>query len=385
MKYRFQDFQGLFDSLPLPEVQRFVSSKGWGISANENLDVYTSPTDQDGNRLKFTVPKNVTLPDFRIRLFELFVGLSEYHGTTLDSLINEYEDSQGDPSLVHQTALRIKVDGRSGNTFSIKMKGIEGIIEHIKQVIAHALSAEIDEPKAWRSKPSKKASALAQNFDFCQTERGSFVVTIRTPKEDAQQISFIPEKPTPEIKSILRLAKGLSWITDNDIESSDVELKSSFKEGLNANIAEHLVAMKDALSGSNVNLVFGISETLRKQEKVTHQVFRIEGAVAGKLQRVSELLKTHVEVPVDLEGRIIKHASRDPVQDELTHTIVVETLPNQKAGALFSSKRFTLELTKAQYQKALTAHGDSKTIKISGIFIEGPEGLFLKKASKISF
>jgi hypothetical protein len=200
---------------------------------------------------------------------------------------------------------------------------------------------------------------------FGQTERGSYVATIEshvTPPDQA----LIPGTPIPEPFSrrvLVRIMRGVAKLEQAIFAGNPQALKDGFRDGLNANMCEAILAMKPSLGEPQFEYRVSWAAILPGPQLPTS--VKLERRSLEFLESTARTLRNAQEsVERLIEGKVVKLSSLDPM-DELE-----ELADDRQVTIRFDldarAQNVLVPLIYADYRRACDAHRDGKTISITG-------------------
>jgi hypothetical protein len=200
---------------------------------------------------------------------------------------------------------------------------------------------------------------------FGQTERGSFIALLEshvTPPEQA----ILPGTPIAEPFSrrvIARIMRGVAQIEQAVFAANAGNLKDGFRDGLNANMCEAILAMKPTLGEPQFEYRVSWAPILPAPNLPT--IVKLERRTLEFIESTARTLRNAQEsVERPIEGKVVKLSSLGPM-DELE-----ELADDRQVTIRFDldgrAQNVLVPLIYADYSHACDAHRDGKTVRITG-------------------
>ncbi len=225
-----------------------------------------------------------------------------------------------------------------------------------------------------------KSKRQLNTFRLAQTEIGSYIFNIESDDyntiEDQMTMDGVVEVPTVR-RSIERIQKGLSFVKHE--EDTDRLKELSYRIGLNANMCDSLLEIKNVDQSMNVetyidycdayNDVYSVSENL--QVSLDERDF-------SKLRMLSDYYRNLENYKdITIEGKITTLNARwkDSISGILLENVISVSWYSSLDKRSFNCK---VQLTSDEYKLACDAHRDNKKIQVSGKIDENRTRWFLE-------
>lgn len=362
----------------------FLKAKGWAVHELEHGKglVFASPADSKGNRIRSTI-SSASSPDFHFELLRLLRCYSQVMGFNEQEAAQDIIGFKNSQTSSFQATLRIKIGNETQN--KIRLSEIESITSCARHALSHAVESELHGSYVYKRKPSRDANTVANNFEFAQTQVGSFILVIKAPEHTAIQSAFRgiePSLPT-EVRGLTRLAEGLRFIHRIGSNLNYEEAKKSTEFGLNANMAKHICDLAKSTKGRPCGLYFHFSDLAPESNIPPQSYYSLDSTTTKNLDTLRHLLVETRRENLALSARIIALHSDNPLNEDEAHKIILEATkehPKDIAG-----KRIAMTVSRFDYIRATKAHSKSHEIKISGQFDVSIEGIELVTLESIDF
>ena len=345
-------------SILISEIEKYLVYKGWTV-AGERRTVFDYVKDyhEYDETIVIPIPKNGNIINYNESIFNILKIISSVEKKTPKELINDIVEISND-------IVRMKVISINEYNRSIPLDIAANEIDALKRLFIYSASSE-EKPRPFFEIPTTIGINHGNHCQFGHTFEGSFGFTINSPLSiDTKQYTFEPEKieKTFERKVIERIASGfLSIKKAYETHDSD-EIVNTFENGMNSRMCDAIVDMSNK-STNIIDFSLGWSPMIEvsniyndiNQLKIGPEAIEIVKDASAKLKTVEPFKDTII-------GRIVTlHSNKSPFTDEEFPRIAIVKHFYQDRPI-----EVKLELTREQYKKAWTAHGDGATIKALG-------------------
>jgi hypothetical protein len=337
----------------------YLAQKGWKKAQHPRpeLLVFDGPLDASGQPVKAIFPASRDLADFPVRLQELInnLGLLERRDPV------EIAQDILSPNV---DRLRVRVLAEIAQAGTLPFLYATQLITALKDLIIAAACTE-DDPQPFYRKASSVGTELASQMRFGQTERGSFIALLESRVSPPDQ-ALLPGAPVAEPFSrrvIARLMRGVARLEQAVFAGNPQALKDGFRDGLNANMCEAILAMKPTLGEPQFEYRVSWAPVLPAPHLPT--TVKLERRTLEFIESTARTLRNAQEsIERPIEGKVVKLSSLDPM-DELE-----ELADDRQVTIRFDlddrAQNVVVPLIYADYSQACNAHRDGKTIRITG-------------------
>lgn len=353
------------------DVQQYLRARGWSLADDERPQgvlVYERELNGDG-AVPLEVPTRTELEDYPRRMGEALEILAAVEGTPLLDLIDELSTPPAD--IVQ---FRLQSDLVGSGTIPVD----DGIrIRQAQKNLLLAAAHSVLEPRAHFPRLSQAQPAeLLERCREGQTARGSYLTRILVPVEPAvgQQIPVedpFGRKVTRMLSRALSEARTLAHRGDFD---ALVERASA---GLSANFLNALGELQPRGERSSLEVDLRWSRSRRPPEQAAGPV-RFDEGVFSAFSAAATAIREHTPSPhYELEG-YVQSCDRQPPDDaEQPGTVVLVTTLEDRPG----TSKVRAELSARDYQRALTAHGEARPVRLVGTLEKQGRRYWLHEAS----
>jgi len=360
------------EQLTFAVVKRHCESRGWTVRLAKNLALFSSPKDSSDAQLNYVIAASPILEIQREEVQDLLKGIGVVEGIAISEVLDELLKESANPLNLEQYSFRLRIAGKTAQSepTSLRLDEMEGVVNHLKGVLSYSLSCELSQPEPWRQKPKKQASSLADSYEFAHTQRGSFVVNVRAPGRLYAQTSLLERAPAPEERALARMSFGLDWIQRSEFDSVDGLSETAVTQGLNANMAQQLFSLGEALGPYKLELLFSFPNSAVERTTARPGPFRIDGPICSKLRKYFDLLTQPLDFHGPLTAKVIETSARRGPSDQsaLFHSVEFLTSKSPDVNFLFHEKKIRHSLNNEEFQRAYEYQRSGATVKIEGHF-----------------
>lgn len=347
------------------DLMKYVTELGWCKfegKVRSGISVYQKALD---NKLyQITIPCDRTFSDYSLAMKMVVEVLSITEGKSEEQLILELLNPLSD-------ILRVRHISPSVENGSILFEDAISLFENSKKLLLNATLDCCAYKKIYRGRPPENVQQFINNCRYGQTEIGSYVISLVCPfmtfdNDEIKQLSIFTDEEESSISITRRATRKL-------IESIH-EIKHTIEKGEDlSNLIEDpqkniSVSFIEALSNLNIgskNHSLEISAkwapTVRFNKPEMTNV-ELSNDYYAPLKSVVDKYKKEEEIATKiLEGRISKLNASPNIEERKNGTATLVYI-NHAAKAT----KITLELSKNDYDTAISAHSEGKTIRARG-------------------
>ena len=347
------------------DLMKYVTELGWCKfegKVRSGISVYQKALDD--KLYQITIPCDRTFSDYSLAMKMVVEVLSITEGKSEEQLILELLNPLSD-------ILRVRHISPSVENGSILFEDAISLFENSKKLLLNATLDCCAYKKIYRGRPPENVQQFINNCRYGQTEIGSYVISLVCPfmtfdNDEIKQLSIFTDEEESSVSITRRATRKL-------IESIH-EIKHTIEKGEDlSNLIEDpqkniSVSFIEALSNLNIgskNHSLEISAkwapTVRFNKPEIANV-ELSNDYYAPLKSVVDKYKKEEEIATKiLEGRISKLNASPNIEERKNGTATLVYI-NYAAKAT----KITLELSKNDYDTAISAHSEGKTIRARG-------------------
>ena len=348
-----------YGNIPLSNIIRYLRLTGWEHRSdfpNKKLIVFDGPKDMNEERIQVVLPSNDNFRDYPVRLQEVLYSLNEIEERSVASIVRDIRSPN-----VDRLQVRILSDISKDGTLPFSYAAT--LVTGLKDFLIAAACVE-ENPQPFYRRASKIGTDYANSCRFGQTNVGSFIINIESlvPSVPVKQLSLLTTDETEHFnrRVFKRIQRGLSFVRKS-IDDGDASPMMDYKNGLNANMCEALLALKaDQL---NIDFEYSVKWSLGvpKPNNIPKTV-KIEQIGFEYLESAAKILRDSDEsTRRKIVGKVVRLSAADLDQDSATKTITISAEVNNK------NIKINVPLEKVHYRIACDAHRDGKEVQIEGV------------------
>lgn len=353
----------ILDGIDVPHVTAYLGASNWTRRADfprKELIVFDGPADDSGEPIQAVFPSSTRFSDFRRRLVDLLDALSVIE----DRPAMEIALDMLNPSV---DRVRARVISEFASSGSIPLTYASVLVKGLRELVVAAVCAE-DEPRPFYAKAKKIGSKHAEQWRLGQTQMGSFVATLECPVTPPAGRAFRPSGPPFERRVTERIMRGLGQLHTAVMDGRVDALVDGYENGLNANMCEALLSLRD--HPGDLQIEFGVSwsKRLASPLDLPRAVLIEERGFEFLVQTARALRESDESVERELRGLIVKLST---VNTDFTVPQNVVFVEGRIATLRFTDERgrrqhAKMSLAADDYKIACEAHRDKKLVAVRG-------------------
>lgn len=341
--------------IALKNVHEYLSLKG---VVKENFDInFDKIKIQDGEELlEIIIPNRENLIDYHSRINDLIHTISTIENKQVEEIAENLLN-------IGYDLLKFRFKASSTTDGNIPLLGYTEIIKGIENIMTYGACSVIL-PKSQYTRPYEEAKELVKNCEVGQTEKGSFVITVRVPLGQ-DFLTIEPEEIGEEYlknfgrRTIWQIISGI-----NEIKSINLDDENSFRENydekLSKNICDSMSELLQSENGFDVDINAKLNTFVESEQIMPISAIIESNSDFRKFNLASSYLKKIPEEKnMAVEGLIIR-LNDNPQQRNDERKLITLNDPKLK-------RNIYIHLSEKDYRKACSAHGDGKKIQITGL------------------
>ncbi len=353
----------LLEGVQVADVSAWLASHGWTrrqTFPRSDVLVFDGPEDDDGRLLSAVVPSESSADGFLQDLVKVVKLVAAVKGCTPNEAAAELASSDAD-------LVQVRVLSEFAQRGSLPLAFAADMVAALKDLVVAAACVE-ENPRASYLRATNAATRHAQSCRFGQTRRGSFVATIECP---VTPVIGAPDQPVDvpfERRVTSRIIRGIGQVSRAALDGRGETLRSSWKEGLNANMCDALLRLRGADGETALEFSARWSRRIAAPSELGRPV-RIDRTGFEFLDATSRALRAPAAADVRaLTGHIVglidasvgDDDEGDEGNDERIATLRFDA---NGRGALQNAR---MHLSEADYKVACDAHRDGRTVALKG-------------------
>lgn len=348
--------------LRLKKVCEFLEKNNWSkIGSGNRFIVYRSPDE-----LGFTEPYDIHLPiNLETHDFDSFLNRN------INLIAEIYEISPHkvcEEANAQDTILSVRLVGEKtlGGTFPIN--SMKDVLDNVTNAIRNAANFV-----AYKSDNAKVSNSSIEDFiekcRFLQTEIGSFIIKIQIPSNEILKEDELLENKVYSDEVGNEISSTINFVKE-EIFNDDIPIESD--EYLADNYQKHSYKILSNISSILEKCDVDKIEFTFIKNNVSSYKIEMDGFKGKKLQklkkfntRLNKFIKNNI--PIEAIGKIVELSSKNPTSNE------------NHATLLSNNKKYSMNLNKNDYEKAINAHIKRFDVKIKGLADKSSKNLKITK------
>ena len=267
------------------DFKKYLEIKKWRI---EHRGKFIKISRKFDELIELLAPGTEELPDYDSRIREMINAIC-----TLEE--KKFEEVFEEISSIGYDLMKLRFVGSKTEKGTIPFKYFTRAMPHVESVLMYGACSEIEQKSQYK-KPFDDAQELIKNCEFAQTEKGSFLMSIKVPlgktylgeiDEDNRYLEDLGRK------TIVRIVEGIKEVEKMDVANEEI-FRKNYDKKLNKNVCQ---AISEILSTEedfqvDVRLKWDITESAdlafpseAKLESNQREKFKI---MASWLEKITE-------------------------------------------------------------------------------------------------
>jgi hypothetical protein len=322
------------------------------LDSNSRYDIF-----QPDVRFNFTsdykvyIPNNHHKTDFESNIIKMLVVISEIHNDNIDDLY--------DTIVENKQILNFHLENASIKDGKPPIAQFENFMGKIKNLLYDSASFTVLKKTHNFEKDIEEAERYINYCRFIKNEKGSLITKVELPNEEEIKIGNLFEPGIQGFKVNEKLINVFDYVNNNILkedynEPTDQDLLRN-QDLINVNLIEKIKEFYQSIDLSDIDLELKRIKNNRKiitKDLTEKKVSSLGLFVKDVRKKINEIK------PMILTGKVVSLKSTDVTGDKNTITLKT-TIDNV-------NKDVQVTLSSEEYHNALQAHGENKTVKVSG-------------------
>ena len=356
-------------TFPTQQIKSYLEHENWSlVNENERWIVF-----QGNHPVDIALPKDISAPDYHVYVEHALKTLSSASGQPLDIIVNDilrYDRTKYDLDI-----LRARLMAHVYRS-SLALRAATNFISGLRLFLISATDSEVRDQKPWYEKAGSNPGDVLDEVRFGHTFASSFGFSIESPVKTPTHMF----EPPLQRRVMERIARGMIATEKAAMMENESPLVEGYESGFNANMCDAILSMSDDY---DIEIVYAIEWS--QKHPVADDLKAVSSVSIGRdhfelLKVASAQLKNIKPEFVTVAGNIVNLRSPDNPQSEedVERKVTVE-------GVLDSgkSRRIDVPLQRDEYQKALSAHWNSKMVSVKGYIVGRDRQLYDPQDFKI--
>jgi hypothetical protein len=270
-------YDNLLKKINIKLLDCYLKQNGWkrdySFSNNKNL-LFTKSFD-DIDNAEIVIPAKEYYKDFIPKVKDVIEAISVYENKNIDLVLNEIVTLDID-------RLEIRIISDISQKGSLPLKYASDVVNGLKDLIISSACNE-ENPRPLYDRVTKSAKGYAELFKFGQTAPGSFIMTIESEEfnEVCPQMLITDDCEIKESKieipfqrKVFRRVQKALYQVSNIGNQGDIDqfIENAFKEGINANMCDAILFMKDEKHPITIESSFYWSELYPEGNEIPNKL-----------------------------------------------------------------------------------------------------------------
>lgn len=375
MKVDIRDVQAVQAIRPV-DAALYLRGRGWMAPYAPAARAVTWHATLDGEDYEVLLPLDIELGDYALRMGDLLATLAAFENR---SQLEVYRDLL----TITSDVIRIRIADPELEDGTLPIEEHAQIAQKARDLVLAAACASYEARPVWHKRKPGQAMEHVRRVRIGQSERGSYVVTVLsrvTPLLHGQKGELFETESPFERRVTETLAQSLVALERAAEQAALTQEMTAFDQavplGVNANLCDAVVGL---WGGDEVqrNLDFSFSWSPTRP------------AAANAVRRVSI---SSDRIPVIREaGRQMRDRAPLPEFDLAGPVVKLERAENAPTGKVTivgivddRQAKVVVQISEPDYPIAVQAHGEGRTLRMSGTLVKEGRGYLLRHPTDIA-
>lgn len=374
------------ENITVDSLRRYLQNDGWNLDEkfpNKKLFLYKKQLDDD--IFSITVPASSDFKDYLIRVNDTIELLAELYDESPSTIAEMILSNSGNLYVINNKDIEEINNDKDVMSFRIISKECENgripleygsnIVEGLKKLILSAIFSE-ENPKPYFLRPNKDTHIELSRYKLAQTEVGSYIFNIEIEDDYENQIEFdnrgINLGISQQRKVIKRIQNGMQKIVQvkSNVNHEDL-FKNGYKSGLNANMCDALLSLKNNDNNLSIESTVRWSNKLPEPDDIVDKVV-LKSDDFYTIKNISDKYKENKPTNTEVTGKITRLSNNKNSQGiSIERNIVI------KAKIEGQYRKVKLDLNEYDYMNACEAHKKDIEISVKGELIKSGKSWIL--------
>ncbi len=355
------------------QLAAYLRAGGWSKAGTTEGVKAIWTLAQDHEEYEVLVPLAPDLRDYALRMAEVLRTLEAVEDRSQLEVLRDIEAATAD-------IVRIAAGGENTAEFSIPIEAGVRMVENARDLVLAAACAAVQPRQIFATRKPTLAVEYLRKVRLGQTERGSFVLNIESPVPVALQgqqrmdLGLGGDEPF-ERRVTQMLMRALAAVRNAAAESSARGTLDPFtaavERGVSANLCDAIVGLHEGGAGRTLSVRMHWASARTPDPAFAQPSYvAFTRDVIPVLQEVSRQFKeSGLREEFELQGVPVTLHSESA---QAGGTVLVDAVVN---GAV---RRVRITLPSGEYELAIAAHKDEKTVSCSGELVREGRAFVLR-------
>ena len=346
----------------LNDFKEYLKIKKWNLEP-KNKFIKISRKFDEIDEIELLAPGTEKLPDYDSRIREIINAICILEERKFEEVFEEIANMGYD-------LMKLRFVGHKTENGTIPFQYFTSAVPHVETMLMYGACSEIEQ-KSKYGKPFDDAQELIENCEFAQTEKGSFLMSIKVPLGKTYLNEIDADNRYLEDlgrKTIARLVEGINEAEKMDI-SNEENFRKTYDKKLNKNVCKAISAIlntKDPLQ-VDVSLKWDITETA---DSNLPSETKLESNQREKFKNIASWLgKIPEEQEAEISGLIFK-LQREETRQKLKGTHTIKIYDRKLKRNIY----FYIDEKTPMFKDACNAYMEKKKIQAKGTLNKKKQG-----------
>ena len=359
------DFQEIAGRISYVELCKYVSDLGWNLYAGKTaagLKIFQKI--QNGIVYQIKVPCNRDFSDYPEAIYKAVSTIAEIEGKSVEQIILELLNPLSD-------IIRVRHIGSDVENGSILIENGINLYENAKKLLTNAALDILSYKKIYKGRTPEGVAEFISRCRYGQTEFGSYVISLVCPfvkvdNNEVQQLSLFSDEEISAYsltrKVTNRVIESIEKIKDTIDKGEDLSgVIESMQNPISVSFLDSLTNLNISTEDSALEVSVKWAPTV-KLNRASISKATISHDYYAPLKTIVEKYKSEdASTSISIEGRIGKLVASPNIEDRTTGQAQLVYIDENS-----HAKKITLDLGKEEYDLAIHAHSEGRTVRANG-------------------
>ena len=359
----------VFSAIEPPSLRRYLAANGWQPARDVTDDVMVmAKSISEGQRKLIWVPVNAGFADYESIVSKLVSVVAEVEGKSQLQILDDLQ-TVGIGDVIRGST----EDVMNRHDHTLPLDEGSRLLDRLRHLAIAGASSAIEKRAVYSPNPYGEVKEFIRNMRLAQTERGSYLMRIICPLEE--------QKPSPEeaqgqtlldeqlgsvpfarraVAEMMRAVKVLREVAEANMNSGRYNFspfRDSISAGVSANLCEAIIASNKNGTLSPIDISVTWSYIVAGSYDLPTETVRFESEMMPYIQMAGMDFRRNHPITIDVDGWV-------SLMGRSTRTGPGSIRLQGKIGKRMRS--ISIDLPADIYRLAVQAHGEDKTIRLTG-------------------
>lgn len=331
---------------------QFLKNNGWKIDStvNECVNVFHNENFSD---TEIILPLYKNVKGYNDIILNTFSKISSIYSSNYEKTLNAITNTPED-------LIKIRIIHKDVKYGSIQLENGIKLIQGAKSLLESTALSTKQKRKLFIGKIPEDINQYVNHLRLGQTEIGSYIINIYSEIRPSSENDLFETSTSFDRKVSLQTITAIQKIqeiTKDYKKNGNINIfEDSVKDGISANLCKSIIELSGDSKDQNIQLQVGINNNIKVSDS-SYNVYISSASIPIIEKGYNFLIDRDFITDIEVVGFVFK-LSRE--EDEEAGVINLATTINEK------TRKVKVYLSETQYEIAINAHRDQKSVIIRG-------------------